>query len=268
MSLPALVLAAKLVVLSDPEAVLATDLSEVKVTFSPDGKRMLWGSINRTGGAGKWDIWEATSTGKGWSAPRAVSFNSPANDFDPSFAPDGSGIYFFSSRPGGLGGDDIYFVPAAKGGYGTPRNLGPQVNSKGDEWGPTVSSDGKRLLFASDGRGGSGKHDLFIAARDGAGWGKAANVGPVVGSAVDDFDAAFLDDGRSIAFASERRGADTANLYVSVWKGGAYQAPVWLGAKVNRAGAWNFGAAVRTGERGVLYFNISGDVYRIRYRLD
>jgi tricorn protease-like protein len=228
---------------------------------------MLWGSTNRTGGPGKWDIWEATAAGKGWSEPRAVSFNSPANDFDPSFAPDGSGIYFFSNRAGGLGGDDIYFAPVARGGYGAPRNLGPRVNSVKDEWGPTLSSDGQRLLFASDGRGGTGKHDLFISRRDGAGWAEAVNLGSTVSSALDDFDAAFLDDGRSIAFASERRGVETAHLYVSMWTDGAYRAPVWLGAKVNHAGKWNFGAAARIGERGVLYYNVDGDVHRFRYRL-
>lgn len=263
-----LALAARLVVLSNPEPVLADDRFDVKVTFSPDGKRMLWGSTDRKGGAGKWDIWQATSTGKGWSAPRPVPFNSPANDFDPSFAPDGGGLYFFSNRAGGLGGDDIYFVPIERGAYGTPRNLGPHVNSKKDEWGPTVSPDGQRLLFASNGRGGTGKHDLFVARREKAGWAEGVNLGPTVSSNKDDFDAAFLDDGHSIVFASERQGPDTANLYVSVWDGAAYQAPVDLGARVNRKKKWNFGVAARAGEKGVLYFNIGGDIHRFRYRLE
>lgn len=264
-----LLLAARLIVVSDPEPVLTTKLSEVKVTFSPDGKRMLWGSTDRPGGAGKWDIWEATAKGKGWSEPHPVPFSSAANDFDPSFAPDGSGVYFFSNRPGGQGGDDIYFAPFDQGGYGTPRSCGPNVNSSGDEWGPMLSSDGKRLLFASDGRGGSGKHDLFVAERQGKdGWAEAQNLGPVIASKLDDFDATFLDDGRSIVFASERRGVDTAHLFVTVWDRGAYRAPVWLGPKVNRPDKWNFGAAVRTGEPGVLYFNNGGDVHRVRYRLE
>ena len=62
-------------------------------------------------GAGGWDIYESQRSGDGWSAPRAVSFDSSANDFDPSFAPDGSGVYFFSNRDGGFGKDDIYFAP-------------------------------------------------------------------------------------------------------------------------------------------------------------
>src|SRR5215475_1436064 len=74
--LPHLLLAAKLVLVSSPEAVLATERSEVKITYSPDGKRMLWGSTDRPGGPGKWDIWKATAEGGGGSQPRAVSFNS------------------------------------------------------------------------------------------------------------------------------------------------------------------------------------------------
>src|SRR5262249_43771348 len=81
---------------------VSTPNSEVRITFSPDGKRMLWGAIGWANGAGGWDVYESVREGEGWSAPKSASFNSAANDFDPSFAPDGSGVYFFSNRPGGL----------------------------------------------------------------------------------------------------------------------------------------------------------------------
>src|SRR5215510_12540130 len=108
---------------------VSTPKSEVRITFSPDGKRMLWGAIGWSGGIGGWDIYESERSTRGWSTPRTVSFDSTANDFDPSFAPDGSGVYFFSNRDGGFGKDDIYVVPfdALKGSYGTPRNLGANI---------------------------------------------------------------------------------------------------------------------------------------------
>src|SRR5690349_198475 len=68
--------------------VVATNHDEVKLTLSPDGTRLLWGTIDWEGGAGKWDIWESTLHEGQWSKPTPVSFNSPEKDFDPSFAPD------------------------------------------------------------------------------------------------------------------------------------------------------------------------------------
>src|SRR5262245_49275332 len=152
--------------------VVSTAKSEVRITFRPDGTRMLWGAIGWSNGRGGWDIYESDRTSSGWSTPHVVSFNSSANDFDPSFAPDGSGVYFFSNRDGGFGKDDIYFAPfdPGTGRYGAAVNLGKTINSAGDEWAPVVSPDGKRLMFASDGHGGRGKHDLFVAQRAGKGW--------------------------------------------------------------------------------------------------
>src|SRR5688572_26484067 len=84
---------------------VSTAHSEVRITFSPDGERMLWGTIGWSGGVGGWDIYESRRSGSAWSKPSPVSFNSTANDFDPSFAPDGAGVYFFSNRAGGFGKD-------------------------------------------------------------------------------------------------------------------------------------------------------------------
>ena len=90
---------------------VSTPKSEVRITFSPDGKRMLWGAIGWSDGGGGWDIYESERSTSGWSKPHVVSFDSTANDFDPSFAPDGSGVYFFSNRNDDFGKDDIYFAP-------------------------------------------------------------------------------------------------------------------------------------------------------------
>lgn len=88
---------------------VSTPNSEVRITFSPDGQRMLWGTIGWSGGLGGWDIFESRHGADGWGPPQPVAFNSTDNDFDPSFAPDGSGVYFFSNRSGGFGSDDLYY---------------------------------------------------------------------------------------------------------------------------------------------------------------
>lgn len=255
---------------------VSTEYAEVRVTFSPDGRRVLWGSTNRPGGAGQWDIWESRLEGSVWSPPAPVSFNSPENDFDPSFAPDGKAVWFFSNRPGGLGGDDVWSVPfdPRTGRYGTPENPGPKVNSKGDEWAPVLDADGGTLLFASDGRGGKGMHDLFTSTRTDGGWSEATPFDAANGPH-DDFDAAFLHDGRTLVFTRRAKDQDGADLWVVPHGKGRPAEPLRLSPAVNTPKGWTLGPSVHPGEPGVLYFSSHRpadsagrmDIYRIRYSL-
>lgn len=258
-----------------PELV-STAKSEVRITFSPDGRRMLWGAIGWSNGAGGWDIYGSERTAGGWSAPHVVSFDSSANDFDPSFAPDGSGVYFFSNRDGGFGKDDIYFAPfaASTGRYGAARSLGKEINSAGDEWAPVVSHDGQRLMFASDGHGGRGKHDLFIAHRNGNEWTRIENL-EALNTPDEDFDATFLHDGASVIYTSGNFDTDAVALYVAQFRDGRFQPRGRLPVAVNsqKKGAWTLGPSISLHEPGVLYFTSErddgrgrADIYRIEYQ--
>ncbi len=237
--------------------IVSTEASEIKPAFSPRGDRLLWGSTNRRGGAGGWDIWETVRSGSGWGAPRPVTFNSPANDFDPCFAADGTGVYFFSNRPGGMGGDDLYFAPfdAARGTYGAAVNLGPGVNSPGDEWAPLACPDGQRLIFSSNGHGGRGGQDLFVAHRVDGRWQATEPLPGAVNGAGDDFDAALLHDGRTLVFTRKAQGAEGCDLYVAELGAAGYAEPRRLGPEINGAGGWNLGPAVNPREPGRLYFS-------------
>jgi len=264
-----------------PEPILpglaSTPLTEVRSTLSPDGTRLLWGVIGWTGGPGGWEILESVRTAAGWGAPRAVEFDSPANEFDPSFAPDGAGVFFFSNRPGGLGGDDLWYAPldAATGRYGAAVNLGPGVNTPGDEWAPCVSPDGARLLFATDGRGGAGKHDLFVARRTAEGsWGEPGNLGAVNGPE-EDFDAAWLGAGEALVYA---RGPldGPVSLHWASLEGGAWRPRGRLGPEVNgpEGEAFTIGPSTSPAEPGWLSFSAGRaggagrlDLWRVRYRL-
>ena len=255
--------------------IVSTPASEVRIAFSPDGRRALWGAIDRSGGPGGWDIFESVREGSAWQPARPVSFDSKANDFDPAFAPDGLGVYFFSNREGGLGGDDIYFVSfdPKSGAYGSAVNLGAEINTPKDEWAPAVSTDGATLLFATDGRGGKGKHDLFVASRRNGRWVDARNLDEV-NTAREDLDATFLPGSSSIVLTSgDLEG--TVSLYFAPFEKGRYGTPRLLGAGANVTDVSSFGPAVSASEPGVLYFNSRRpqgpgrqDIYRVRFTLD
>lgn len=256
--------------------IASSEFSEVRLAPSPDGKTMLWGSTNRPGGPGGWDIWLTRKDASGWSAPQTVSFDSPAKEFDPAFSPDGRYVYFFSDRAGGLGGDDIYRVPVTATGFGSVEHLGPEVNSPGNEWAPGFSPDGKRLLFATDGRGGAGRHDLFSARVEGTGFAAARALPGAINTAADEFDAAFLSDGGDVVFSrSTDVDKDPIALYFASRGRDGYDAGAILPPTVNVDHDYTFGPVLDWADRSVLYF--SGhrpeasvgkvDLYRVHFRV-
>lgn len=258
---------------------VSTRYSEVRVALNPDGRTILWGSTDRPGGPGGWDIWMIRRDGKGWSAPQPVSFDTPHKEFDPSFSEDGRSVWFFSNRPGGLGGDDIWHVSfdPQHGTFGVPENAGAGVNSAGDEWAPSIGEGGRTLLFASNGRGGRGRHDLFLSHLRGGEWQATEPVQGEVNSGADEFDAVLVDGGRVLVYThSENVDQAPIELWSAVrGDDGGYHAPVRLDARINAAGGFALGPALDPARPGVLLFSGSipqrnlgkSDIYAIRYRV-
>lgn len=253
--------------------VISTQATEIRLTVSPDGKTALFGRIDD--GDQGWQIWECHQQGGTWSSPAEVSFNSPGNDFDPAFSPDGHWVYFFSNRAGGFGGDDLYRVERhSDGSYGQAENLGASINTAGDEWAPTPSPDGKTLMFASNGRGGAGGQDLWWASVAGHGWGKVEALPGLVNTGDDEFDATWLADGKTLVFTRRSSGQDGSSLWLARFKNGAYLAPEKLPEVVNGRRGWVLGPTVLTSEPDWLYFSSSRyqgaeerlDILRIRYQ--
>lgn len=254
---------------SDPVAVIEGPHSAIRLAISPDGNRQLFGEP-RSAEDGALQIRERHRTEDGWSEPRDVSFNTQWNDFDPAFAADGSGVWFFSNRPGGEGGDDVWFVPLEDDGWGEPVNPGAPLNSAGNEWAPTPLAGG-RLLFSSDRRGGLGGQDLYIAEHTRAGWGTPRNLAAPVNSAQDDYDAALLAaDALLLTRSSDPESGST--LFYSCRSGDGYTEPQPAGPNVNLGGGWALGPSVSPTEPGVVFFSGADPdaqhirIYRVHYR--
>jgi TolB protein len=130
-------------------------------------------------------------------------------------------------------------------------------------------------MFASDGHGGRGKHDLFVARRSSAGWGRIENL-EALNTPEEDFDATFLHDGASIVYTSGTFERDEVALYLAEFRDGRFKQRERLPAGVNsqKPGAWTLGPSISMHERGVLYFTSErdpgrgrADIYRIEYEL-
>ena len=79
-----------------------------------------------------------------------------------AIAPDGDCIYFASNRPEGRGGFDLYRAQLSGKVLGKPENLGPQVNTRGQELDPALSENGVELYFARQPESGR-KNDIWVA---------------------------------------------------------------------------------------------------------
>ena len=123
---------------------------------------------------------------KKWIKSNLFPFNS--SDYactHPSINPEGSKLYFSSDMPGGYGGMDIYVSTWRDSLWSKPINLGPRVNTAGEDLFPFIDRD-SLLFFASDGRGGLGGLDIFeFNLRDTSS--NSENVGAPINSYADDF---------------------------------------------------------------------------------
>lgn len=155
-------------------------------------------------------LFRATRENGKWGNVQPVTFNDKAaSTGNPAISHDGKTLYFASNRAGSIGGTDIWKIEV-KGNntYGEPVNLGPKVNTEGNENFPYITSEGK-LYFSSDGKKGFGGMDIFVI--DLSGNGEAMNVGIPVNSPQDDFAFSFSDKSNTGFFSSNRAGKD--NLY-------------------------------------------------------
>ena len=122
----------------------------------------------------------------------------------PSLGFSGSALYFSSNRPGGQGGFDIYVSYLRDGKWSAPENLGPAVNSPGNEITPYF--DGEQLYFASDYKQGLGGYDIFSSEAVEGTWSQAENMGKGINSPSDDYYLVVDNSTGAYYFSSNRLG--------------------------------------------------------------
>lgn len=175
------------------EGELNSDMDEGIVSFSPDGQTMYLTMARRSPVSNtSVEIYTSRRSDANWSQPQKFEILSDTVSAvgHPAVSPDGKYLYFASDMAGGYGGKDIWRI-GIDDRKGTLENLGPQINTSGDEMFPYVRTD-SLLYFSSDGHPGYGGLDLFSARLNSTGdrW-SVENMGLPMNSQGDDFGITF-----------------------------------------------------------------------------
>ena len=154
------------------------------------------------------EICKATLGNTGWGPVKVLPFVEQAYDFfHPALNNDGSKLFFSSNKPGGIGGNDLYYVLTENDSLmHLPVLLDTSINTPGDEMFPTFSGD--TLFFSSNGHAGLGGLDIYKTMEKNNHWEKPQNMGYPINSSYDDFGIIYDQTKNGGLFSSNRLGSD------------------------------------------------------------
>ncbi len=189
----------------------AGDGVEADPYFTSDGRSLYFISTRSLNGKKRTDldIWRV-DRGAGGAFGVPVHLPEPVNSSGAEWFPrpgaDGW-LYFGSNRPGGHGGNDIWRARTESEGRWIAENLGPAVNTPGDEYEPLPSADGSRLIVMADG-------SFYETRRTKTGWSPRVKLGAEVNASGTEIGALFSPSGRSLLFARDTKGPDSGEFFV------------------------------------------------------
>jgi len=175
----------------------------------------------------------AVIAGAAWQTPVNLGavVNSAYGEWYPVITPDGSYLFFVSSRPGGYGNGDIWRSAKVGGDWQTPVNCGANVNSGGLDTGIALDSIGSKIYFASEAAGTLGSLDIWWAPLNEGALGPKVHIGSPVSSSYRECCPVISADAADLYYSSDRPGgAGDHDMYVSHWTGSGWGTPVNLGA--------------------------------------
>ncbi|MFM1795126.1 MAG: hypothetical protein RL642_1511, partial [Bacteroidota bacterium] len=184
-----------------------TSYKEGGQQITPDGNWMVFSAKDYPEGLGSFDIYFSFQTKDGWSERMhaGAMINSEYWESAPCLSADKKQLFFASDRPGGYGGTDLYVSSRlANGKWSVPQNLGPTVNTSGDESCPFIHADNETLYFNSNGHKGYGGTDLFLTKKTPEGFSVPQNLGFPINTIDDEGSLFVTSDAKTGFFASDR----------------------------------------------------------------
>ena len=190
-------------------------------SVSADGLELYFGSL-RGGGSDLW-VTKRESADDDWGEPIDLGskVNSAAWDSESSISADGLELYFASDRAGGTGGYDLWVTKrvTTSDPWGTPVNLGSNINTSADDTDACISADGLSLFIESYRNGGYGRNDLWVTNRATTSdqWGELVNLGPTVNSAASDGAPSISTEGLVLFFSDHPNPRPGGNGSTDIW---------------------------------------------------
>lgn len=181
-------------------------------TIAPDGSRMFFTRSVLTGNdLSESKIFMSENKAQNWSAPvelQGINGNYIAKQAAPGVLFGKEVLFFSSNMAGGTGGYDLYYADRISDDtYTMPVNLGPTVNSPGDDETPFYLNG--KLYFSSTGHPGLGGFDIFRADWNGQEWSNPENLGAGYNSSYDDIFFSVNEEGK-LGFLVSNRPDDEA----------------------------------------------------------
>jgi len=175
-------------------------------SISADGKTLIFTSCQAPDSFGSCDLYVVKKEGDQWGRPQNMGrpINTPGWESQPSLSADGRTLYFVSDRRGGQGNRDIWLSTlSARDNWMEPVNLGPTINTQGDDLSPFIHVNGQSLYFSSEGHPGVGRFDLFLSEQSGAVWSRPKNLGYPINTVDDQVSLVITSDGLTAYYSHE-----------------------------------------------------------------
>jgi peptidoglycan-associated lipoprotein len=212
-----------------PGEKINTDANEGTICFDSKFKKMFFtrcpSEKNKNLGC---EIWLSEIRGKEWAEPLKLPIKNDdsVSIGHPCVSADGMYLIFVAELPGGFGGKDLWYTTYSKKAdlWSQPTNMGPEINTAGNEMFPTFNSY-EDLYFASDGHPGLGGLDIFKADKIESGdkfkWDSPKNIGAPRNTEANEYGLIEINDAEGY-FTSERKGGVGSNVKPDLYK---YQLP-------------------------------------------
>ena len=181
-------------------------------TFAPNELKLYFTSNRPLDNGGEQadssNLWVVENSNDQWLRPYPLgtSINSPLHDSYPSVS-NSKTLYFFRRYDGGSGASEILTSEYKNGHYAEPERLEETINTEWDEWDPSISPDGKVLVFCSKKPIGFGEDDIYVSFMDQSGhWSEAINLGDKVNSSGSENRPFITADSKFLFYSSNRSG--------------------------------------------------------------
>jgi hypothetical protein len=206
-----------------------SSLTNGGASISADELSLYFHSGGQRGGSGGADLWMTTRStiNDPWGEPVNLgpTVNSSSGEVCPRISVDGLSLFFASNKPDGYGGRDLWVTRRAThaDAWGTPVNLGPNINTSADDIGLDILANGLVLFFSSERLDGAGNFDLWVTRRSTVSdpWGPAANLGHIVNTTYGESAPSISADELSLYFCDYNLNRPGGSGDIDLW-----QAPI------------------------------------------